>query len=149
MERPIGEHEPSTEWEQLVEEGIKGVVENYYGVAVDFTPNSLIDKDEALISDDRLEFSELTEREREFISSILFREINLKLDEAELVDEQEVHVQAPPTIDEFGTKRPGLRRECVYKTDRSDSEDLYLHIIRFGDTPEIDGYFIAPKDFVL
>lgn len=137
-ERPIGEQDLSPEWTQTMEEGIRGAIENYYGVPVEFNPISLAESDDPQY---QKSYDDLSIAERRFIRAIVYDALNFNPDVAELVDSQ---VASAPHAD-----KKGVRNEAVFKTDRSDEEDLYVHIITFEESGEMDGLFIAPRDLIL
>lgn len=154
-ERMHKEEELTPEWKELIEEGIKSVLEMYYGVPFEFTPDVLVDHDdERLVGKDKTpyivnDFGSLSLYQQTLITEILFSKLNFNLLDAVAVNTQVVHVAASgvPKYPK-GTNRPGLMKEVIYETNRS-GEDLYLHIVTVSDTGQIDGLFIAPQDFVL
>jgi len=123
------EKEPSIEWKEVIEAGIK---------EIEFNPMVLVASDDPKY---QKHFDDLSTQEQRFIRTVVYRELNFDPKMAELVDSQ--------VVDTPNAKKTGLRREAVFKTDRSEDEDLYVHIITFEETQEVDGLFIAPRDFVL
>lgn len=132
------------EWQVVIKEGIRDVLEQFVDGDLDlvsFSPRLISDG-----LDDRMWY-QLPKNERDFITEVLFKEIGFSRSHS--IIEREYTMKSPPPNPEEPEKLPtwsGQARVIVYRTQRW-GEGVYLHEIhRKGLEVE---YFVTGADFKL
>lgn len=129
----------SLEWKRAMIDGIDDVLQNYelFG-QINFAPESITE------NFDKRSWPELTDQEREWITTKLFQQFGF--DKTNPIEVAKYTFEAPKS-----EKKPpsweGTASVKVFETQRSKLENMYLHEIQRPNT-EVE-YIIAPKDFQL
>ncbi len=152
---PLPRPEMERPWEEVIEEGITNVVENFellnspaeeegIETPISLSPFNLTE------AEDPREFRELPPGDSEFIKQTLFQ--NLGFTEPEGEDETGIAVQyefnAPKPLAGSEQQEPSWRGKAkvtVFRTERSESDGIFLHRIRYSDGRE--EYVLASEKF--
>ncbi len=123
----------SPEWQEAIKTGINEAIDNYelFDRKLDFSPLAITN------GLDERSWPELSPSERKYIESELFSIIGLEDEVASS------YVITPPD----GATWKGEGLAIVFKTKRSEKEDMYVHQITRPSAE--DEYMVAPLDFRL